>query len=461
MNHIVLIALDTLRADHLGAYRYVRNTSPRLDELASEGVLFEHCISQTGHTLPAFTTMATGQYPFSHGIVSTLYAHPDEPSQVLSDRVLTLPQLLREHRWTTAAFDNLGEFACGPKWLTRGYDWYVSNVHYPNRVLCTVLAEEINARLLPWLGDHLNESLFLFVHYWDPHQPYNQPEPFWSMHESGPAPEPIIAPDGCAFYPRWGWGTRTSDERRAYISRYDGEISYVDHQVGRLLNELKRQGAYDDSWVIVTADHGEDMEEHNAPFEHRETYDCNTRVPLIIKPPKGSGMAGRRIPALVGLIDILPTVLDIAGLEAPQATDGVSLLPLMRGETDSVRPHIFTHGGAVKQGDRWVSAEVAVRTPEWKYILRGNPVTDIAHGHLDVSVLSAPPFRGDWARPPADWIHYFNRLQKQELYHVADDPHEIDEQFRQQPETVAALRKLVVEYIARRPDLFAGPPPSH
>jgi arylsulfatase A-like enzyme len=460
MDRIFLIALDTLRADHLGAYGYVRNTSPRLDELASQGVLFEHCISQTGHTLPAFTTMATGQYPFTHGIVSTLYAHPDEPSQVVSDRVLTLPQLLREHKWTTAAFDNLGEFGCGPKWLTRGYDWYVSNVTYPGRVLCNVLAEDINARLLPWLRDHLADSLFLFVHYWDPHQPYNQPEPFWSMHVDGPAPEPITAPDGCAFYPTWGWSTRLADQRRTYLARYDGEISYVDHHLGALLDELKKHGAYDDAWIIVVADHGEDMEEHNAPFEHRETYDCNTRVPLIIKPPKGSAMAGKRVPALVGQLDLLPTILDLAGIDLPESADGTSLLPLMRGDVDSVRPHIFTHGGAVKQNGRWVSGEVAVRTPKWKYILRGNPVTEIGHGHLDVAVLSAPPFRGDRTRPPADWIHYFNRLQKQELYAVSDDPCEINEQFKQQSDKAAELRRLLVDYLHRRPDLFAGPPPA-
>ena len=150
-----------------------------------------------------------------------------------------LAQILQEHEWTTAAFDNLGEFGCGPKWLTRGYDWYVSCVKYPGRVLCNVLAEEINARLLPWLPDHLSESLFLFVHYWDAHQPYNEPEPFWSMHLDGPAPEPIEAPDGCDFLPTWGWPGRLPPERREYLARYDGDISYVDHHVGALLDLLK------------------------------------------------------------------------------------------------------------------------------------------------------------------------------------------------------------------------------
>lgn len=456
MNKIILIAIDTLRADHLGSYGYVRDTSPRLDRLAEEGALFENCISQTGHTLPTFTTIMTGRYPLGHGIVSTLYAHPDQPDQVVSDEMPMLAQLMREGGWETAAFDNLGEFGCGPKWLTRGYDWYVSNVNYPGRVLCNVLAEDINARLLPWLRNHMPESLFLFVHYWDVHQPYNEPEPYYSQHVDGPAPEPITASDGCAFLPTWGWESRLAPDRREYLARYDGEITYVDACIGRLLDELRQLGVYEDAWIIVTSDHGEDMEEHNAPFEHRETYDCNVRVPLIVKPPHGWPIARKRIEPLVGHIDILPTVLGIAGLEPPKGVEGRSLLPLMSGDLESLHSHLFIHGGAVKQKGRWQSGEVAVRTQDHKYIVRGQPIAEPGHARLDVSVLAAPPWRGDRFRPPPDFVHYFNGLPKQELYDLRADPCEIDDLAAASPDRVAGLRDLLVSYVQRRPDLFAG-----
>ena len=458
MSRVILISIDTLRADHLGCYGYARDTSPRIDELAADGILFENCITQTGHTLPTFTTIMTGRYPFGHGIVSTLYAHPDQPDQVVSDQTPMLAQLLREQGWLTAAFDNLPEFACGPKWLSRGYDWICGVVKYPGRGVCNVLAEEINTRLLPWLRGNLTDGLSLHVHYWDPHQPYNQPDEYQTIHADSPVPETIQAPDGCGFIPGWGWLSRLSPGQRARVDQYDGEITYVDRHVGALLDQLREQGAYDSSWVILTADHGEDMEEHNAPFEHRETYQCNVGVPLIIKPPAGAFGAGTRIDALVGHIDILPTVCDIANIEPPRALDGAGLLPLMSGDVLAAHGHLFTHGGAVKQQGKWRSGEVAVRTQNRKYVLRGSPVAEPGHGPLDVRVLSAPPWRGEPGRPPADWIHYFNRLPKQELYDLREDPYELNDLLADNAEPPDDLQGLLTDYIARRPDLFASGP---
>jgi arylsulfatase A-like enzyme len=206
----------------------------------------------------------------------------------------------------------------------------------------------------------------------------------------------------------------------------------------------------------VTSDHGEDMEEHNAPFEHRETYECNVGVPLIVKPPHGWPLDRKRIEPIVGHIDVLPTILGIAGLEAPKGVEGKSLLPLMSGDVQSLHPHLFTHGGAVRQKGRWQSGEVAIRTQDHKYIVRGEPIAEPGHARLEVSVLAAPPWRGDRSRPPADFIHYFNRLPKQELYDLRADPCEINEIAAASPDKVAELRDLLASYVRRRPDLFAG-----
>ena len=118
---ILLVTIDTLRADHLSCYGYIRNTSPNLDALAKEGILFETCINQTGHTMPTFTTIMTGQYPLTHGIVSTLSANPNEPSQVIDDTTPLLAQQFRQAGYLTVAFDNLMQFGCTPGWFVRAH----------------------------------------------------------------------------------------------------------------------------------------------------------------------------------------------------------------------------------------------------------------------------------------------------------------------------------------------------
>ena len=134
----------------------------------------------------------------------------------------------------------------------------------------------------------------------------------------------------------------------------------------------------------------------------------------------------------------------------------MSLLPILNGQAAEGHPHLYTHGGAVKQSGKWQSGEIAVRTEEYKYIARGAPLTEVGHAHLDVSVLSAPPWRGDRTRPPSDWIHYFNRLPKRELYHLPSDPHELNNIVEGETAIAGDLHSLLAEYTARRPDLFAG-----
>jgi len=446
---IILIVMDTLRADHLGCYGYCRNTSPQLDALAGEGILFERCLTQTAHTMPTFTTIMTGQYPFTHGIVSTLWAHPDEPDQVLGDTHPVLAEQFRNAGILAAAFDNLLDFGCVPKWFARGYDFYV-NTTSPGSHCSQVLGEDINARLLPWLKQYAPDDFFLFVHYWDAHQRYNQPEPYRSIHSGGPRPERQEI-NGRGYYPRWGWEDRLPPERLDYLDLYDGEISYGDACIGAVIDALREEGVYDDTWIFFTADHGEDMEEHHAPFEHREPYESAAHVPLIVKPVVASGLRpGTRIKPMAGHIDLMPTILELAGLPTPEGMDGVSLLPLMRGETERAHDTLVIDGATGKQHGVWICPEVAVADERWKLLRRHRFDCSPDQPPRDIGGLAAPPDRtakGD----PMHRVKYFNALPSEELYDLKSDPCETTDVRAQHPDEVERLGAKLDAYIATNP----------
>jgi len=378
--NIILIAIDTLRADHLSCYRYFRRTSPNIDALAEEGILFENCISECSHTVPAFTSMVTGLSPLTHGVVATNWCLPNENINLLDDNIPTLAECLQELGYVTCAVDNLiHTMAFHPKWFARGYEFCINYaVKYlsgKNR------ADRVNARALSWLRKYARdvEKFFLFIHYWDPHQPYSPPDPYSSMFplEDPAAPVKRLR-NGVEFVPRWGAVEKLDEGARSSISRYDGEIAFVDAHVGQLVCLLRDLRIYEETLIIVTADHGDDMIEHNCKFEHREVYDCCIRVPLIYKPPAGLGLGkGVRIAALVQHQDLMPTMLELVGAREVPRMDGFSTKPLMTGEESSLRDESFSTGVWIFDSNdgNWKSAEMCVRTAEWKFIRRA----DISH----------------------------------------------------------------------------------
>ncbi len=447
--NFLFIALDTQRADHLSCYGYCRQTSPNMDALAAEGVLFENCITQTAHTMPTFTTIMTGQDPSSHGIVATLWAHPNEPDQRLDDTTPVLPEILRDNGWLTVAFDDLIDLQCHPSWFGRGYDWYVYT-RGPGGG--QVRAEDINARLIPWLHQHAREEpWFLFVHYWDPHQAYSQPEPYRSLHRGGPEPEEIEV-SGRGYRPRWGWSDRLDEEAIGKIDLYDGEVSYVDAAISQILDALREQGVYEETAIIVTGDHGEDFEAHNSPFEHREPYETTVHVPLIFKPPAGLPCtAGRRVAGIVGHIDLMPSILDMAQLELPADIDGKSWLPMAQGRQESIHTVLPVTAGVLKQHGTWVAPDLAIRTDTHKYLHRGPAIAHEGQTFMDVIILSAPPWRGEQEIKPADMVNYFNSLPREELYDLRTDPDETTNIASQQPELAAELDQHLRQFVARNP----------
>jgi len=212
---------------------------------------------------------------------------------------------------------------------------------------------------------------------------------------------------------------------------------------------------YDHTVVAVTADHGEDMEEHNAPFEHREPYETTVGVPLIVKPPRAANLKpGTRVRGLVGHIDLMPSLLDLAGIETPGGMDGRSWLPLARGETEAIHDALFLTGGATKQDGRWAAPELAIRTASHKFICRGTAAYEPTYTALDLSNLCAPPWRGQPGRTLKDKVDFFNSLPRQELYDLRADPFETVNIAQKQPEVVAELHRRLRGFAARNPKRF-------
>ncbi len=464
VNNIVLIAVDTLRADHLSCYGYHRPNSPTIDRLATEGTRFTDCFSQTTHTIPSFTSLLTGLSPVSHGIVGTIWCIPNENIHVLDDNIPMLAEFLQKEDYLTCAIDNLHAMDCNPKWFPRGFEYYISKArvvgvreeeslhgksYLQRQALCSVLAEELNKTTISWLHNHVSEKFFLFIHYWDPHQPYNQPEPYRSIYSHEEIESKIYRTrSGVEYINGWGRVADVGAKERGNIDLYDGEINYVDEQIRHLLDTLRELNLYDDTLIIFTSDHGETMAEHHSFFNHREVYDAVTHVPLIIKPP--NGLVKKRLAvseALVQNADVFSTILDVAGVKfaRPPAAhgsgcdDGRSLLPILYGELSEHRTYVYSTGSWVKDGQYWKAVEIAIRNKEYKFIHRAD-ISRLIAG----SVPSPYGFIG-----LTDFFHpeKFQSLPKRELLNLATSPEELHNVIDEEQEQAAKMEEQLKEWV--------------
>jgi arylsulfatase len=372
--NVVWFCLDTLRADHLSCYGYFRETSPTIDRLAAEGVLFPQSRANAVATGPGFTSMFTGQYAIHNEWYVTPFDVPDVIN--FSDARGVFPERIWDHGGITpAAFDNLFSFASHMKQFVRGFEYYVNATGTSRPIHHHLVGGRVNDRLLPWVRAHRDERFFLFVHYWDPHTPYNQPNAFARpfVHERGRLDDLPVqeAPAGYRYVP--GWGTLDNlphaegpEEFRPEpgsphrhprcIDTYDGEIRYTDHLIEQVLDELEIAGVLGETAVVVNADHGEQLHQHYGTWGHPGLHDANVFTPLILWRP-GLLPAGVRPEGYVHHIDLGPTILDLLGVEPMEQADGVSLLPRIRGEAPA-REQYF----AETLGMRSVVRE------NWKYI---------------------------------------------------------------------------------------------
>jgi arylsulfatase len=358
--NVIVIAIDTLRADHVGCYGYERPTSPHMDGLAAESVLFEQHIAAAIPTHPSFTTFNTGQFSATHGVV----AHGGHHS--IPREAPWLPSLLNKAGYTTCAVDNLSQWRMD---FHRGFEFYIDPTQ---RSALSIQANNrsLNKRVLPFLEQHKDEQFYLFVHYWDPHTPYLPPRAYRKLFYQGDPCDPSHRslegmeerhPLGKLWRETWFSQLGGDIRDAAYIEAlYDGEIRYCDEGVGQLLDAVDRLGLSDDTVVVLTSDHGEMMYRHGIFFDHHGLYEGNLHVPLMIRAP---GLSPGRIPGLTATVDVAPTVLDLCGIEAPEDMEGISLAPWLRGDTAG-NPRDFV----VSQESTW-QMKWALRTERHKFIL--------------------------------------------------------------------------------------------
>ncbi len=308
---IVLLSIDTLRADHLGCYGYSRPTSPRLDALANDAVLFEHARTPVPWTTAAHMTMLTSLEPDVHKVTHT----------ALAETRFTGPERLHEAGYATGGFVNATalDHRFG---FTRGFDAY----EYVDRETGSAV---VNRKALDWLASVGGRPFFLFVHYYVVHNPYDPPEEFRAPFVSAYRAEDV---ERTHIGPYHGPATFSDDQRRAMIDLYDGGVRFGDHEAGVLLDGLQKLGVLDRTAVFVTSDHGEGFGEHGLYNHGNSLYEELLHVPLIVRLPGKLG-AGRRVSTAVSHVDLLPTFLALAGIGDVSGLMGRSLLPALRGDT--------------------------------------------------------------------------------------------------------------------------------
>jgi len=371
--NVVLIIIDTMRKDALGCYGNALRPSPNMDAVAAAGVRFNQAISTSGWTLPSVGSLLTGTWPTIHGGMGKI-----TKLTAIRDEVPTAAEIMKRAGYQTLGFANAA-FVSPMLHLDRGFDVFDHKYTYNDNYR---RADETIDAVLPVIEANRSQSNFIMIHLFDPHLNYGAPLPFRFQYTGGrTVPEPPLDLDACLALQANEGEDPPSMEDIEYIKQvYMGEIRFTDYHVGRLLNRLRALGMYDDSMIIITADHGEEFWEHNG-FEHGHTlYDELVHVPLIIKYPGSAAPARKVVDTQVRLIDVMPTVFDWLGIEQPESFIGESLTPLVMGEEGE-------HRGAYCESTLYGKDRIAWRGPRYKYILElfknVEPVEELYDWHND------------------------------------------------------------------------------
>ena len=307
--NLILITVDTLRADHLGCYGYRQIRTPHIDGLAAEGARFTTVVAQVPLTLPSVSSILTGTYPLFHEV-------RDNVGYELSSSKTTLAEILKSYGYRTAGF--VGAFVLDSRFgVSQGFDFYFDDFETENMPKAFInmtriewRAEKVMSQAIKWLDgfSHDGSRFFAWIHLYDPHDPYDPPDPFSSDYSSRP---------------------------------YDGEIAYVDQEIGRLLTFLRRRKLYDDTSIVLTGDHGESFGEHQE-FRHGFfTYDSTLLVPLIIRPARSS-FQNTVITKQVRSVDIAPTILQLLGLPKAGEIQGTGLLEVIMGKQTELQLEAYS-----------------------------------------------------------------------------------------------------------------------
>jgi arylsulfatase len=375
--NIVLIAMDTQRADHLGCYGYSKNTSPFIDSIAKRGVVFEKCYAPNIPTHPSFTTMLTGKEAITHNIINIGGGVP------IDDGIKMIQEVLKEKGFNTGAVDTMGRH------FSRGFDTYISPEWDMSDPMTLRRAEHVTDNAVPLIEKLKAEDkpFFLFLHYWDPHTPYLPPAQYRETFYEGSDPYDVNnhsmdkAWHDEAF--KWyfhSWMPGVTDAN--YVNAlYDAETRYMDDQLQRVFAAL--ESVQEDTLVILTADHGEVLNDHDGFYDHHGLYEANVHVPLILFRP-GTLPEGKRVTGLVQNLDFMPTWYEMLGLSDETGCEGKSLLPAINGERDGNYEEIYLSEAT------WQVKRGAVNA-NYKYIhalqqdQHGGPMTELYDLQADIN----------------------------------------------------------------------------
>lgn len=346
--NVLLLTIDTLRADHLGAYGYARATSPHIDALAREALLFEQAYTFWPKTRGSFVMLFTGLVPSQNGYSKR---HP-----LLLDFNPTLAERLRAGGYRTAAFVDNPNVAAQYGYA-RGFEQYRETWMEPALRDEVARTAAITRAAREYLARPASaQPFFLWLHYVNPHAPYTPPAPYDTRFldaraEAGPRLRTV---EGFHGGVRREWAVPGRERLGYYVAQYDGEIALADVQVGEVLAALRASPHAARTLVVLTSDHGESLGEHDYYFDHGENlFDPNLRIPLLMAYPGVAG--GRRTRALASTLDLVPTLLDAVKLPYPPGLAGQSLLPLVHGDVAPERARLFA------QNERHLSAAFDAR----------------------------------------------------------------------------------------------------
>lgn len=415
--NVLLIAVDSLRADRLGCYGYPRLTTPHLDRLAAEGTLFESYWCPHIPTTPGYGSMLTGTDCFGTGIVGLRQAE-------LERSVPTLPELLAGYGYATRCVGFTANAA------SRGFQAYLDYQAWGSWADAPLRkAELLNEVAQPEIDRLIasGDPWFVLLRHMDPHAPYLPPSPydrlFYWGEETNPdehSMDPVMAFK--PFRDFFGsWMPPGITDASFVIASYDGAVAYMDACIARILGQLKAREVLEETVVVLTADHGETLYDHECFFDHHGLYDCTLRIPLIIRYPRRLP-AGRRVTGVCRQADLMPTLLELVGLAGalPEGVVGRSLLDLVDGRAAEHDPGLYLTEATWMRKHGW-------RDRDWKLIVALEPD--------------------------------FHFKPEVELYDLRSDPAEDHNLAGERPEVVAVLRDRMDTHIAKRTEAVGRPNP--
>lgn len=355
----LLIDIDSLRPDHLGLYGYSQGTSPNIDQLASDSIVFKNAYTASSPSLPSRAAMISGRYSVSNGIVS----HGKDAQNINSPKVMEpeklknwegnmrdwwlLPELFFENKIDTIGISS--EPRHPASWINNNFHEFYQPQEPEGKMEthATVRGEKVADQALEIINSK-QDNFFLYIQFWDPHIPCKRSENEIESFLDSELPDYLTK---ARFYEHlekdWSSPETTKldspKDVRKLIAGYDAEINYADQQVGRIIQKLKEKEVYDETLIILTADHGEEFGEHGVYREHWSVYEGVQRIPLIIKPPNHSET--KEIDKLVTNVDIAPTAAEYADLETPVKWQGRSLKPLIQDKDVEWRNHLVVDHG--------------------------------------------------------------------------------------------------------------------